>query len=70
MAEFLIHESCRVYQDREGQGVGGGISWLNEYECELYARDAAMLMGGVSLNIPSKAIFLADPMNRALWWWD
>ena len=70
MAEFLVHEACHVYQDREGRGVGGDISWLNEYECELYAQDAAMLMGGVSQNIGPSSVFLNDPMNRALWWWN
>ena len=69
MAEFLVHEACHVYQDREGRGVGGDIGWLNEYECELYTMDAALAMGGVSQNIPGRRPFLANPMNRALWWW-
>ena len=51
MAEFLVHEACHVYQDREGRAVGGDLSWTNEYECELYTRDAAYGMGGVSQNI-------------------
>ena len=70
MAENMVHEACHVYQDREGRGVGGALSWLNEYECELYARDAAFGMGGVSLNIGPDSVFLNDPMNRALWWWN
>ncbi len=69
MAEFLVHEACHVYQNRQGRGVGGDISWLNEYECELYNRDSALEMGGISQNIGHNSVFLNDPMNRALWWW-
>ena len=69
MAENMVHEACHVYQDRQGRGVGGDLSWVNEYECELYAQDFAMAMGGISQNIGPDSVFLNDPMNRALWWW-
>ena len=69
MAETLVHEACHVYQDREGRGVSGSMGWINEYECELYAIDAALLMGGDSQNIAGSMEFLSDPTNQALWWW-
>lgn len=68
-AELLVHEACHVYQDREGRGVGGEHGWLNEYECQLFTLDSAMRLGGVSQNIYGWRAFLADPMNRAHWWW-
>jgi len=72
VAETLVHEACHVYQDREGRALGGELAWFNEYECELYAWDAARLMDGPtapSAN-PNNAGFMNDPMNRALWWWN
>ena len=69
MAEYIVHEACQVYQDREGRCVGEDLSWLNDSECELYRRDAAFGMGGLSQIIGLDTVFLNAPMNRALWWW-
>ena len=69
MAGTLVHEACHVYQAREGRGVGGDLSWVNEYECELYAWDAAALMGGPTATNPNNVNFHNDPMNRDYWWW-
>lgn len=69
MAEFLVHEACHVYQYREGRSIDGDLSWLIEYECELYAIQAAMELGGTSWNIAGSMVFLKDPTNRAHWWW-
>lgn len=72
MAGTLVHEACHVYQAREGRGIGGDLSWTNEYECELYAWDAARLMGGPTAPSasPNNADFMNDPLNRAHWWWN
>ena len=50
MAEYIVHEVCQVYQDREWRCVGEDLSWLNDSECELYRMDAAFGMGGLSQN--------------------
>ena len=67
MAEFLVHEACHVYQYREGRAVYG---WHNEWECSLNQLEAAFLIGPVPHHINALETFIADPTNRALWWWD
>ena len=68
-AGWLVHEACHVYQDRQGRGVGGANSWLNEYECELYQRDFAGYVPGFPVYSNIHSAFLADPLNRVYWWW-
>lgn len=70
MAEFFVHEAAHVYQDREGRGVGGDLSWLNEYEAELYNQDFKRQLNCASANCHLTDAFLNDPMNRDLWWWN